>query len=38
MCNKAIDDYAHVLEFVPDRYMTQEMCAKVAYNYPSTIK
>ena len=38
MCNKAVDDYAHALEFVPDWYKTQEMCAKAACNYPSTIK
>ena len=31
MCNKAVDNYAHALKFVPDCYMTQEMCDK-AFN------
>ena len=38
MCNKAVDNYAHALEFVPYRYKTQEMCIKAYDNYPSTIK
>ena len=38
MCNKAVDDYAHALEFVPDQYKTQEMCIKAVDHYPSTIK
>ena len=25
MCNKAVDNYAHALEFVPDCYETQKM-------------
>ena len=36
--NKAIDNYAHALEFVLDQYKTQEMCIKAVDNYPSTIK
>ena len=28
MCDKAVDDYADVLDFVPDQYKTQEMCDK----------
>ena len=29
MCDKAVDDYSFALEFVPDRYKTQEMCEKI---------
>ena len=25
MCNKAVDNYLHALEFVPECYKTQEM-------------
>ena len=28
MCNKAVDNYAHALEFLPDCYNTQKMCNK----------
>ena len=28
MCDKAVDNYAHALEFVPECYNTQEMCDK----------
>ena len=28
MCDKAVDNYPHVLRFVPDCYKTQEMCDK----------
>ena len=38
MRNKAVDNYAHALEFVPDRYKTQEMGIKAVDNYLSTIK
>ena len=38
MCNKAVDNYPHPLEFVPYCYMTQEMCDKVVNTYSSTIK
>ena len=38
LCNKAVEDYAHALEFVPDWYQTHEMCIKAVENYPSTIK
>ena len=30
MCNQAVDNYAHALEFVPELYKTQEMCDKAA--------
>ena len=26
MCNKAVDNYSYALEFVPECFMTQEMC------------
>ena len=29
MCDKAVDNYSHVLEFVSDCYKTQEMCVEV---------
>ena len=38
MCNQAVDNYAHTLEFVPEHYKTQEICDKVVNTYPSTIK
>ena len=28
MCNQAVDNYAHALEFVPECYKTQKMCDK----------
>ena len=28
MCNKAVYNYPHVLEFVPDCFMTQRICDK----------
>ena len=28
MCDKAVDDYAHALEFVLDYYKTKKMCNK----------
>ena len=38
MCNKAVDNHPHVLEFVPECYMTQKMCDKAANTYPSKLK
>ena len=39
MCNKAVDNYPHALEFVPECYKTQEMCYnKTVDTYPFTIK
>ena len=38
MCNKAVDNYLHVLELVADCYMTQETCDKVANTHSSTIE
>ena len=38
MCNKAVDDFAHALEFVPDRNKTLEKYIKAVDNYLSTIK
>ena len=38
MCNQAVDNYVHALEFVPECYKTQEMCDKAVNTYPSTIK
>ena len=38
MYNNLIDYYPHVLEFVPEFFLTQKMCDKVVDAYPSTIK
>ena len=38
MCNKAVHNYPHSLELVPECYKTQEMCDKAVNTYPSTIK
>ena len=38
MCNKAVDDYAHALEFVPDQYKPQKICIRAVDNYLFTIK
>ena len=34
LCNKAVDDYAHVLGSVPDCYKTQKICDKAANTCP----
>ena len=36
--DKAVDNYTHVLEFVPDCYMTQKMCDKAVETHPFTIE
>ena len=38
MCNKALNNYAYVLEFVPDCYETQEMFFKAGDASPSAIQ
>ena len=38
LCNKAVDDYAHVLGSVPDCYKIQKMCNKAASTFPFIIK
>ena len=38
MCNKAVDNYPHVLQFVLECYKTHEMCDKVVNAHYSTIK
>ena len=38
MWNKAVDNYAHALEFVPEFYKTQEMCNKAVNTYTSAIQ
>ena len=38
MCNKAVDNYPHSLEFVPECYKTQKMCDKAVDKHPTTIK
>ena len=35
MCNKTIENYAHVLEFVPNQHKTQKMCNKVVGTFLS---
>ena len=37
MCNKAVDNYPHALEFVPEYLITLKMCNKAVNNYPSKI-
>ena len=36
MCNKAVDNYAHALKFVPDQCKAQKMCIKAVDTHPST--
>ena len=38
MCNKAVENYPHALEYVPECYKTQKMCNKAVNTNPSTIK
>ena len=38
MCNIAIDNYSHALEFILKCYKTQKMYDKAVDTYPSTIK
>ena len=33
MCNKAVNNYPHALEFGPECYKTQEMCDKAVNNF-----
>ena len=35
ICKRVVDCYPHVLEYVPDCYMTQEMCKKLVDTYLS---
>ena len=37
-CVKAVDNYHHTLELVPDYHQTQKMCNKAVDIYTSTIK
>ena len=36
--NKAIENYLHALEYVPECYKTHEICDKAVDAYPSTIE
>ena len=38
MCRKAVDNYPHALEFVPECYKTQKMYDKAVNTYASSIK
>ena len=38
MCNKAVGNYSHALEFVLKCYKTQKMCDKAVNAYPSATK
>ena len=38
MCNEAVENYLHALEFVPECYKTQNMCDKAVNTYPATIE
>ena len=35
MCDKAVNNYAYALEFVPDGYQTQTMYNKAVNNSPA---
>ena len=35
MYNKAVDNFLHALEFVPERCKTQKMCDKAVSSFPS---
>ena len=37
MCNKAVENYPHALEFVPECIKTQKICHKAVNTYPSKI-
>ena len=36
MCNKAVDNYPHALEFVPECFMAQEIWDKAVNTHSST--
>ena len=38
MCDKALDDNRNALDFVPDRYKTQEMCDKAVDDYSMALE
>ena len=38
MCNRAVDNYHHTLEFIPDCFKTQEKFNKTVSTYPSVIQ
>ena len=38
MSSKAVANYHHVLKFVTDCYMTQNMCDKAVNTHPSTVQ
>ena len=38
MCDKAVANYLHALEFVPKYYKTKEMRSNGVNTHPSTIK
>ena len=38
MCNKAVDNYLHALEFVSECYKTKKMCDIAADSYLSKIQ
>ena len=38
MCNKAVDNYPHALEFVSEWYKTKKMCDIAADSYLSKIQ
>ena len=38
MCNKAVDNCPHALDYVPECYKTQKVFDEAVRTYPSTIK
>ena len=38
ICDKAVDNYPHILEFVPDCFPIQKMCDKALSTYPSSMQ
>ena len=38
MCDKAVDNYAHALQFVPNCYKIQKMCNKSVDTHASAMQ
>ena len=38
ICDEAVGNYAHELEFLPAQYKTQKMCDEVVHDYSSIIQ
>ena len=38
MCDKAVDNYPHASEFVPECYKAQKLCGRAIDTHPSAIQ